>query len=232
MEVRSLKENIGCLYVVATPIGNLEDITYRAVRVLSEVDMILCEDTRQTLKLLNKLEIKKPLKSYHSYNEKRVVDDIIIKLKNGSNLALVSDSGTPCISDPGFVLLSHAINDGIQVIPIPGPSAFLALLSICGFPTSSFQFIGFLPIKKNKRLKILNDLQNFKGIIILYESPYRIIKLLNDLLEIFPNNQVVMGRELTKKFETIYRGTTQELATQKNNIKPKGEFTILINNFT
>ena len=226
-----MKENNGSLYIIATPIGNLEDITYRAVRILSEVDLILCEDTRQTVKLLNHLEIKKPLKSYHSYNEKRIVDNIITQIKSGKTIALVSDSGTPCISDPGFVLTSQAINNDINVIPIPGPSAFLALLSISGFPTARFQFIGFLPIKKNKRLKLLNNLQNFKGIIILYESPYRIHKLLDNLLEIFPKNQILIGRELTKKFEECYRGTAEELVSRKNDIKIKGEFTILINNF-
>ncbi|MDH5680554.1 MAG: 16S rRNA (cytidine(1402)-2'-O)-methyltransferase [Spirochaetota bacterium] len=226
-------ENLsGTLYVVATPIGNLEDISVRAARVLSEVDMILCEDTRHSLKLLNHLGIKKPLKSYHSYNEKRVASSLLSSLKNGKNLALISDSGTPCISDPGFHLISQAVESHIRVEPIPGPSAFLALLSISGFPTASFLFEGFLSPKKNKRLSKLKDLLNYKGVIILYESPYRVIKLLENLADICPDNQIILGRELTKKFEQIYRGTALELATQKESIKQKGEFTILINNFS
>jgi len=141
---------MGTLYVVATPIGNLEDITYRAIRILSEVDTILCEDTRQTAKLLNHYEIKKKLFSYHAYNEKRVVDKIIERLKGDDDLALVSDGGTPCISDPGYLLISKARQEEIEVVPIPGASAFVSLLSVSGFPTHAFQFLGFLPKKKAK----------------------------------------------------------------------------------
>ncbi len=220
----------GNLYVVATPIGNLEDITYRAVKTLSEVDVILCEDKRNTIKLLNHYNIKKPLFSYHSYNEKRVVVKIINMLKNNKELALVSDRGTPCISDPGSLLISHAVSEGIKVIPIPGPSALLTLLSIGGTPSNSFQFIGFLSTKKNKRLKKLSSLLTYEGVIILYESPHRMLKLIEEIAKIYPKNNIVIARELTKQFEEIYRGTAIELYEQKNTIKIKGEYTILIDN--
>ncbi len=225
------KEDYGVLYVIGTPIGNLEDITYRAIRMLSEVDTILCEDTRRTIKLLNHYEIKKPLLSYHSYNEKRVVDKIVLSLKSGKNIALVTDGGTPGISDPGGLLVSNAVNNEIIVNPIPGPSACVTLLSVSGFPSHVFQFVGFLSIKKNKRLKKLADLQNYKGVIILYESPHRMLKLLDEMAEIFANCQIIIGRELTKKFEEIYRGKAKELADNKDQIKIKGEYTILINNY-
>ncbi len=222
---------MGTLFVVSTPIGNLEDITFRAIKTLFEVDLILCEDTRRTLKLLNHYEIKKSLLSYHSYNEKKILDKIILKLKEGNNIALVTDSGTPCISDPGSLLISTAIEQDITVTPIPGPSAFLALLSVSGFPTNSFNFQGFLSPKKNKRLKILSDLSKFKGVIILYESPYRILKLIEEISQFFENCPVVIGRELTKKFEELVRGTAKELLINKDSLKIKGEYTILINNF-
>lgn len=218
------------LYVVATPIGNLEDMTLRAIRILSEVDLILCEDTRHTVKLLNHLEIKKPLKSYHSYNEDRVVEQITGQLRSGKTMALVSDGGTPCISDPGSKLISKVREEGYDIVPIPGVSALITLLSICGFPTNKFQFIGFLSIKKNKRIKKLADLLNYEGLIILYESPHRIIKLLEEMAEIFPDCKVLIGRELTKKFESIYYGTAKELFEQKEGMTNKGEYTIIINN--
>ncbi len=225
-------EVTGTLYVIATPIGNMEDISYRAVRILSSVDGIICEDTRHTAKLLNRYEIKKPLYSYHSYNKERVADKILSKLVDGEDLALVTDSGTPCISDPGSLLLSQAVDKDIPTVPIPGPSACVALLSISGFPTSSFQFIGFLSIKKNKRLKRLTELSNYKGVIILYESPHRILKLIDEMAEVFPDQNILVGRELTKKFEETYRGTGKELFQNKESLKVKGEYTILIDNFS
>ncbi len=225
-------EVTGTLYVVATPIGNMEDISYRAVRILSSVDGIICEDTRHTAKLLNRYEIKKPLYSYHSYNKERVSDKILNKIVEGKDLALVTDSGTPCISDPGTLLVSQAVEMNIPIVPIPGPSAFVTLLSISGFPTNSFQFTGFLSIKKNKRLKRLNELSNYKGVIILYESPHRILKLIEEMAEVFPEQNILVGRELTKKFEETYRGTGKELFQNKESLKIKGEYTILIDNFS
>lgn len=222
----------GTLYVVATPIGNMEDITLRAVRILSEVDGILCEDTRQTAKLLNRYEIKKPLTSYYSYNEQKVSDSIIDRLDSGEDLALVSDSGTPGVSDPGQHLVKEAGRNGITVVPIPGASAVISLLSVSGFSGGQFCFGGFLSIKKGKRIKKLEELKQFKGIIVLYESPHRILKLIEEMAEVFPDQAILIGRELTKKFEELIRGTSTEILENKDQLKIKGEYTILIDNFS
>ena len=201
------------LYIVATPIGNLEDISLRALRVLREVDLILCEDTRVTKKLLDRYQIKKPLLSYHQHSKLQKLDYIISLLKEGKNLALVSDSGTPGVSDPGNKLVEKVVevlSDQVKIVPIPGPSALTCAASVSGFSMDKFLFFGFLP-KKKKRKEILREIVQSKYPVIFYESPYRILKTLNELKETMSSDQramknIVVVRELTKKFETIYRG--------------------------
>jgi 16S rRNA (cytidine1402-2'-O)-methyltransferase len=214
----------GKLYIVATPIGNLSDITLRAIETLKTVDMIACEDTRHTLGLLNHLSIKKPLTSYHKFSKLTKVDSIIEDLLNGKSIALVSDAGTPAISDPGQPLVSRAIDAGIEVITIPGPSAVIAGLSISGLDTSEFVFIGFLPHKQGRQTK-LKEIAEEKRTIVLYESPYRIKKLLLELETACGDREIVIARELTKMYETIYRGKISEI---KDVVKEKGEFVVII----
>ena len=211
------------LYIVATPIGNLEDITFRALRILKEVDLILCEDTRKTKILLNHFQINVPAESYHQHSNLKKVDYIANLLKQGKNLALVSDSGTPGISDPGNKLVDE-VKNFTEIIPIPGPSAVTTIASICGFPMDKFVFLGFPPHKKGRQ-KFFKGVAEYKYPVILYESPYRIIKTLKELNNL-SDFEVVIGRELTKKFETIYRGKISEII---NQIEPRGEFVIVIN---
>lgn len=218
------------LYIVATPIGNLEDITLRALRILKEVDLILCEDTRETRKITNKYEINKPLLSYHEHSDLNKVSYIAEQLKNGKNLALVSDAGTPGISDPGnrlIELLSNKYKLAINIIPIPGVSALTAALSISGMPTDKFIFYGFLPHKKGKET-ILKEILENEYVSVFYESTHRIIKTLEKLKALGLEKQVVVCRELTKKFETIYRGTVGEVLNQIKPEEVKGEFVVLI----
>lgn len=218
------------LYIVATPIGNLEDITLRALRTLEEVDLILCEDTRVTKKLLSYYNINTLVESYHQHSNIKKINYIIDLLKQGKNLALVSDSGTPGISDPGNKLVDKLINDElmgkIEIIPIPGASAITTIASIFGMPMDKFVFMGFPP-HKTKRQKFFKEIAEQKYPVILYESPYRIIKTLKELKE-FEKFDIVVGRELTKKFETIYRGNVDEVINQLEKDKIKGEFTIAI----
>jgi 16S rRNA (cytidine1402-2'-O)-methyltransferase len=219
------------LYIVATPIGNLEDITLRALRILKEVDFILCEDTRVTKVLLDKYEIKTPTISYFQHSKITKVNKIIDLLKKGHDFVLVSDAGTPGISDPGNKLIEQVfevLSNRIEVIPVPGPSAVIAALSISGLPTDKFVFYGFLPHKKGKE-KILKEIISNKFTSVFYESTHRILKTLNKFQELGLNKQVVVCRELTKKFETIYRGTINEVLKQLNNDTTKGEFVVIIN---
>ena len=220
--------SFGKLYVVATPIGNLEDITLRALRVLREVDLIAAEDTRHTRKLLDRYEIKKRMVSYHEHNERERAERIIEDLKSGMKVALVSDSGTPAISDPGYVLIRRCVEEGIEVIPIPGPSALLAALSVSGLPVHRFIFEGFLPHKSGKRRNRLRQLAGEEGTIIFYESPHRLLKTLSDILEILGNRRVVIARELTKVHEEIFRGSIEEALERFGEGERKGEFTILV----
>jgi 16S rRNA (cytidine1402-2'-O)-methyltransferase len=213
---------MGKLYIIATPIGNLDDITLRALRVLKKVDLILCEDTRVTKKLIDRYGIKIPLESYHQHSKLQKIEKIIDLLKSGKNLALVSDSGTPGISDPGNKLIEE-IKDIAEIIPIPGPSAIISAASISGFPMDKFVFMGFPP-HKNKRNKFFKEVAEAKYPVILYESPHRIIKTLKELGE-FGEFDVVIARELTKVFETIYRGKISEIIPK---IEPRGEFVIAI----
>lgn len=217
-------------YIVATPIGNLEDISKRALRILSEVDLILCEDTRKTRILLDRYQIKTPTISYHQHSKIQKIDYIIDLLKQGKNLALVSDAGTPGISDPGNMLIQkiiESLDDLVRIIPIPGPSAAIAAASISGFPMDKFLFLGFPPIKK-KRKKFFEEIINSKYPVIFYESPYRIIKSLEELEMINPKLGLVVARELTKKFETVYRGKVNEVIEQIEKDVIKGEFVVII----
>jgi len=212
------------LYIVATPIGNLGDITLRALEILKQVDLILCEDTRVTQKLLNHYEIKTKTLSYHEHSGKLKEDKVLAKLDEGNTLALVTDAGTPGISDPGNKLVSLVIDNEHQVEVIPGVSALTALISVAGFNLDKFLFLGFLPHKKG-RATLLREINQSKVPVILYESVYRINKLLTALDQA---RYIVIGRELTKKFETIYRGKVSEVITQLNNDKVKGEFVVII----
>lgn len=233
------------LFVVATPIGNLSDISQRALDTLKLVDYILCEDTRVSQKMLTRFGIKKPLISCHQHSKLDKIDYILNLLKDGKNLALISDAGTPGISDPGGQLIEVASRTGLEVIPIPGPSALTAIASVCGFTMDKFLFLGFPPIKK-KRQQFFEEIVNSKYPVILYESPYRILKTLGELKELGslrdkePSSiqsplRVVVGRELTKKFETIYRGSLDEVAKQIESDKVgtsiKGEFVIVVKKF-
>ncbi|XOB40125.1 MAG: 16S rRNA (cytidine(1402)-2'-O)-methyltransferase [Candidatus Nealsonbacteria bacterium] len=225
------------LYIVSTPIGNLKDISFRAIQTLKEVDLILCEDTRVTRKLLNHYQIKKQLISYHQYSKLKKVNYIIELLKQGKDLALVSDAGTPGISDPGNKLVRDIIvslGNEVKIIPIPGPSAVTTALSISGFGTDRFLFLGFPP-KKKKRKKFFEELINSKYLVAFYESPYRIIKTLEELRNSLntkykiQNTKIVVCRELTKKFETVYRGNINEVIENIKKDKVKGEFVVIIN---
>jgi 16S rRNA (cytidine1402-2'-O)-methyltransferase len=212
------------LYIVATPIGNLSDFTFRGVEILKNVDVIACEDTRHTMILLNHYDIKKPLISYHQHSGKLKVEKLIDILKNGEDIALVSDAGTPGISDPGEIIIREAINEGVEVISIPGASAVISALSISGISANEFVFLGFLPHKKGRQTK-LKEIAEEKRTVVLYESPYRINKLLLELLEYCGNREIAVCRELTKKFETIYRG---KISGIKDEIKEKGEFVVIL----
>ena len=215
------------LYIVSTPIGNLKDITLRAIEILKEVSFIACEDTRVTAFLLNHYEIKSELVSLNAVNETTKIEFVLNRIKNGESCALVSDAGTPGISDPGVRLISAAIKEGIQISAIPGVSAAITALTLSGFPTDSFIFEGFIPQKKGRQ-KILKEFANEKRTIILYESTYRIEKLLKELNEYMPERFIVVCRELTKKFEETWRGRPFEIMKSLPEKVTKGEFTVVI----
>jgi len=217
----------GKLYIVSTPIGNLKDITLRAIETLNEVDFILCEDTRITSILLKHYNIIKHLISFNAVSEKKKIPIVIERLQQSQSYALVSDSGTPAISDPGIRLVSEAVKNGIEVITIPGATALIAALTISGLPTDSFVFEGFLPQKKGRQKK-LGELSEEVRTIVLYESSHRIEKLINELVQYFPERYVVICRELTKKFEETWRGYPVELKSMLNQRTIKGEFVVVI----
>ncbi|MCI8759931.1 MAG: 16S rRNA (cytidine(1402)-2'-O)-methyltransferase [Clostridia bacterium] len=222
-----MEENkFGKLYIVATPIGNLEDITLRGVKVLKSVDLIVAEDTRHTLKLLNHLEITKPLISYHRHNEDIKTKLLIEKLKEGQNLALVSDAGTPGICDPGEVIIQKCIEESIVIIPIPGACAMINALIASGMDTKEFNFLGFLPLNKKLRKEKLEEIKNTKKTIILYEAPHKLITTLKDLEIILENRQITLARELTKVHEEFIRGNIKEMIHQAENLK--GEMVLII----
>jgi len=219
----------GTLYVVATPIGNLEDITLRALRTLREADWIACEDTRQTRKLLDHFGISKPAVSYHEHNEAARSAELIAKIEGGANVALVSDAGTPLISDPGYRVVQSAIAAGIPVVPIPGPSAIVTALSAAGLPTDSFRFCGFLPPKSTQRKKLLEQFRGDSGTLIVYETPHRILDALDDITEVMGDRPVVVAREVTKLHEEFLRGSAAEVkASLAKRPSVKGEITLLI----
>lgn len=217
----------GKLYIVSTPIGNLKDITLRAIETLNEVDFILCEDTRVSSVLLKQYNVIKQLISFNAVSETKKIPVIIERLLLGQSYALISDSGTPAISDPGIRLVSESIKNGIEVISIPGPTALIAALTISGLPTDSFVFEGFLPQKKGRQKKLI-ELASEKRTIVLYESSHRITKLIDQLVEYFPERYVVVCRELTKKFEESWRGYPAELKQKLNEKIIKGEFVVVI----
>jgi len=218
----------GCLYVVATPIGNLEDISMRALRILKEADVIACEDTRQTLKLLSHFGISKRLVSYHQHNEMTRAAEIVIELEQGAKVALVSDAGTPAISDPGHRLVSLCLRHGIHVVPIPGASAFVAALAASGMPIEQFAFIGFLPSRPTERRKELRALVNEPRTLALYEAPHRLLDTLEDALEILGNRPAVIAREVTKVHEEFQRGHLEDLIAAARKKAPRGEITLLL----
>ena len=217
---------IGKLYIVATPIGNLEDITLRALRILKEVDLIAAEDTRQTLKLLNHYEINKPLISYHRHNEEIKSEILIEKLKNGENIALVSDAGTPGICDPGEEVIKKAIEENIEIIPIPGACAMINALIVSGISTKEFEFLGFLPLNKKLRRQKLKEIENSNKTIIIYEAPHKMKITLGDLKEILKDRKIVLARELTKIHEEFIRKSIDELLSEIDTIK--GEMILII----
>lgn len=220
------KKRNGDLYIVATPIGNLEDITLRAIRILEEVDLIAAEDTRHTIKLLNHLNISKPMISYHRHNEEIRVEGLIKELKEGKNIAIVSDAGTPGICDPGEEIIKKCIEKDIKIIPIPGACAMINALIVSGIDTSEFTFLGFLPLNKKNRKNKLEEIKNSNKTIILYESPHKLKNTLNDLKDILQNRKIVIAREITKIHEEYIRGTVDEILGNIDNIK--GEIIIVI----
>ena len=221
--------SIGTLYVVATPLGNLEDITFRAVRVLREVDVIACEDTRRTVKLLNRYEIRTPMVVFHDYNKARAGAGLLRRLREGLNVALVSDAGTPAISDPGFEMVRDAIASGIHVEVVPGPSALISALVVSGLPTDHFAFEGFLPNRPPRRRKALSALAGETRTMVFYESPQRVASFLADAAEAFGERRACVVRELTKVHEEILRGTLPELAAEMGRRESVlGEITVVV----
>lgn len=218
----------GTLYIVATPIGNLEDITFRAVRILKEVDLIAAEDTRHTRKLLTHFGISKPLTSYFDHNKHFKGEAILARLLGGSSVALVSDAGTPCIADPGYQLVRDAISRTIPVVPVPGASAAVAALSAAGLPTDSFTFIGFLPNRQAKRCEQLCSLKTEERVLIFYEAPNRLMATLDDIKEVMGERDLVVARELTKIHEEFVRGTTSDVIGCFSGRQVKGEVVILV----
>ncbi len=218
----------GVLYIVATPIGNLEDITLRAIRILKEVDLIAAEDTRHTKKLLTHYQINTPLTSYYDHIETEKAPVLVAQLQAGQHIALVSDAGTPAIADPGYRLVKGAAEAGIAVVPVPGPSTVTALLSVSGLPTDRFAFEGFLPAKPPQRRKLLQQLKREERTLLFFESPHRLHETLADIEAIFGDRPLVLGRELTKLFEEVLRGTVSELQAQLQDREIKGEVALLV----
>ena len=222
----------GTLYLVATPIGNMEDMTFRAVRVLKECDVVAAEDTRRTGQLLKHFSLSKPMLSYFQFNEAKRSEEILERLQRGEKVALVTDAGSPGISDPGERVVRAVREAGLRVESVPGPCALVAALTASGLPTDEFHFIGFLPHKSGQRRKQLEALKQFAGTLVLYESPYRIEKLLVELAEVFPERQIVLARELTKKFEEFLHGTPAELLEVTKRRSLKGEFVVMVRGVT
>ncbi|HLE42303.1 MAG TPA: 16S rRNA (cytidine(1402)-2'-O)-methyltransferase [Nitrospirota bacterium] len=218
----------GILYIVATPIGNLEDITLRAIRVLKEADLIADEDTRHTRNLLNKYEIETPLTSYHDHNKEEKAPVLVAQMLEGKNIALVSDAGTPGISDPGYFLINLAVDQKIPVIPIPGATAAITALSVSGLPTDRFVFEGFLAAKQTARIKRLKELEKEERTLIFYEAPHKIIKAIEDMIAVFGDRQAVITRELTKVYEEIVRAKLSDVLKHLKQKTVKGELTVIV----
>lgn len=216
----------GKLYIVATPIGHLEDITYRAVNVLNGVDLVLSEDTRETLKIFRKYNIDKPQISYTDQKHSRMIEMLVSKLVSGVNIALTSDSGTPLISDPGFKLVERIKKEGFDVVSIPGPSSPIAALSVSGLPTDKFMFLGFLPKSKLKRQKILQEYENFEGSLIIFESPHKIKDLLLETYDVLGNRAVSVVKDITKKFEKVITANLKDILGEK--LKGRGEYILIV----
>ena len=223
-----MNENYGVLYLVATPIGNLEDITYRALRILKEVDFIAAEDTRHTLKLLNHFDIQKPMISYYEHNIRERGEKIIARIKEGKNAALVSDAGTPAISDPGEDLVKLCIEEDIRVIPVPGCVAAINALICSGIPTKRFSFEGFLSVNKKSRIDHLEAVKSSRYTLIFYEAPHKLQNTLCDMLKYFGNRRITIARELTKKFEEFLYTDIEGAIKHFDEINPKGEFVLII----
>lgn len=219
--------NPGTLYIVSTPIGNLEDITLRAIRILKEVDLIAAEDTRRARILLEAYNMKNTLTSYHSYNLEKKTPQLINAMREGKNIALISDSGTPGISDPGSVLISESIKSNIPLTVIPGPTAFVAALVLSGKPTNKFIFEGFLSNKRERRRNQLRELKDARKTVIVYESPHRIVKFLQDFIDIIGDQEIVLAREITKQFEEIKRKKPSQHLKDFAKNKPRGEFVVI-----
>lgn len=218
----------GTLYLVATPIGNLEDLTHRATRILKEVSLIACEDTRHTRKLLHHYDIKTKTVSYHEHNEREQAVKLIEILKTGSDVAIVSDAGTPGISDPGFRVVALALDEEIPVVPLPGPTALIAALIASGLPSDEFFFGGFLPARSTARRQRLTDLSTLKTTLVFYEAPHRIIEALKDARAVLGEREAVVARELTKLHEEVRRGRLSELADKFGDSEPRGEMVLII----
>jgi 16S rRNA (cytidine1402-2'-O)-methyltransferase len=216
------------LYLVSTPIGNLEDLTLRALRVLKEVDLIACEDTRHTRRLLDHFGVNKPTISYHEHNEQKRADELVERMLGGQSIALVSDAGTPGISDPAYRIVTAAIERGVEVVPVPGPTAMIAALVASGLPTDSFLFAGFLPNKKGARRARLEGLKSERATLIFYEAPHRIRETLLDAREILGDRQVALARELTKLHEEFIRGKVSDVIAHFESREPRGEMTLVI----
>lgn len=220
---------MGTIYLVATPLGNLEDITLRALRTLREVDLIACEDTRRSARLLRHFEIDRPLVSCHDHNEARRAKELVARALGGESIAVISDAGTPAISDPGFRVVRAALNAGVRVVPVPGPSAVVTALSASGLPAQDFAFAGFLPPRKTKRRATLRNIETFESTVVLFEAPHRILDSLIDLQDVLGDRSIVVARELTKVHEEYLRGNAlsirRELAQRP---AVKGEFVILV----
>jgi len=218
----------GRLFVVGTPIGNLEDITLRAIRILKEVDLIACEDTRRTQKLLNHYQIRTPTISYHEHNEMTRAPELVINLEEGNKIALVTDAGMPVVSDPGFRLVHLAIRHSIPVVPVPGASAFVAALAASGMPVDNFRFLGFLPSKKAARRKTLEEHETATKTLVFYEAPHRVLEMLRDVRDILGERDVVLAREVTKVHEEFLRGTVSGLLDCLKGKTMRGEITLLV----
>jgi 16S rRNA (cytidine1402-2'-O)-methyltransferase len=216
------------LYLVATPIGNLADITYRAIQILKNVDLIACEDTRHTRKLLQHYDINTKLISYHDHNEQDRANELVERLKQGDDIAVVSDAGTPAISDPGFRLVRAAIENGIPVVPVPGPSALISALISAGLPTNEFYFAGFLPARSGARQTRLNELKTIPATLVFYEAPHRLLATLKDALQVLGEREAVVARELTKLHEELRRGRLSDLVAHYSDENPRGEIVLLI----